>query len=112
MPLGTNFPALLAKDNVSIQYVGNDRLANRQKTNFALRVGFSYQASPNTVVRSSFGIFYGGLMSEGNTNLGANLPFFKQAQFIPASCVTNSCPSLFAQGISLEQGFGSRTPPA
>jgi hypothetical protein len=43
-------------------------------------------------------------MSEGNTNLGANFPYSNQAQFIPASCVTNSCPSLYAQGISLEQG--------
>ena len=103
-PLGTNFPTLLAKDNVSIQYVDNDRLANGQKTNFAPRIGFAYQAAPNTVIRSGFGIFYGGLMSEGNTNLGANFPFSNQAQFIPASCLTNDCPSLFAQGISLEQG--------
>ena len=104
VPLGSNFPALLAKDNVSIQYVDNDRLAEGQKTNFAPRIGFAYQPLPNTVVRSGFGIFYGGLMSEGNTNLGANFPFSNQAQFIPASCVTGSCPSLFVQGISLEQG--------
>jgi hypothetical protein len=43
-------------------------------------------------------------MSEGNTNLGANFPFSNEAQFIPASCVINNCSSLFAQGISLEQG--------
>ena len=102
--LGSNFPAILSKDNVTIQYVGNDRLANGQKTNFAPRVGFAYQPVQNTVIRSGFGIFYGGLMSEGNTNLGANFPYSNQAQFIPASCVTDSCPSLFVQGISLEQG--------
>jgi hypothetical protein len=104
VPLGPNFPALLAKDNVSIRYVDNDRLADGQKTDFAPRIGFAYQPAQNTVVRSGFGIFYGGLMSEGNTNLGANFPFSNQAQFIPASCVTDSCPSLFAQSISLEQG--------
>jgi hypothetical protein len=102
--LGTNFPALLAKDNVQIQYVSNDRLANGQSTNFAPRVGFAYQATQKTVVRSGFGIFYGGLMSEGNTNLGANFPYSNQAQFIPASCVVGSCPSLYAQDINLEQG--------
>jgi hypothetical protein len=102
--LGSNFPALLAKDNVSIQYVDNDRLAEGQKTNFAPRVGLAFQPAKDTVVRSGFGIFYGGLMSEGNTNLGANFPFSNQAQFIPPSCLVNDCPSLYAQGVSLEQG--------
>jgi Carboxypeptidase regulatory-like domain len=102
--LGTIFPALLAKDNVAIQFIDNERLAEGQKSNFAPRVGFAFQTAKNTVVRSGFGIFYGGLMSEGNTNLGANFPYSNEAQFIPASCVTSSCPSLHAQGISLEQG--------
>jgi len=102
--LGAPFLSILAKDNVSVQYVDNDRLVNGQKTNFAPRVGFAYQAAKNTVVRSGFGIFYGGLMSEGNTNLGANFPFSNQASFITPSCLINNCPSLFAQGISLEQG--------
>ena len=102
--LGSNFPALLAKDNVAIQYVDNERLAEGQKTDFAPRVGFAFQAAKNTVVRSGFGIFYGGLMSEGNTNLGANFPFSNQAQFIPPSCLLDNCPSLYGQGISLEQG--------
>ena len=102
--LGAPFLSVLAKDNVTVQYVDNERLAETQKTNFAPRVGFAFQANKNTVVRSGFGIFYGGLMSEGNTNLGANFPFSNQAQFIPASCLTDNCPSLFAQGISLEQG--------
>lgn len=102
--LGSNFAALLAKDNVAIQYVNNERLAEGQKTNFAPRVGFAYQAANNTVVRSGFGIFYGGLMSQGNTNIGANFPFSNQAQFIPSSCLIDNCPSLYAQGINLEQG--------
>ena len=103
--LGSNFMDLLAKDNVSVQYTSNDRLANAQKTNFAPRVGFAWQTRPNTVVRSGFGIFYGGLMAEGNTNLGANFPFSNSANFYAASCVTGSCPSLATQGITLETGL-------
>ena len=102
--LGTPFLSILAKDNVSVQYIDNDRLVSAQKTNFAPRVGFAYRAGQNTVVRGGFGIFYGGLMSEGNTNLGANFPFSNEASFITPSCLQNNCPSLFAQGISLEQG--------
>ncbi len=102
--LGTPFLSILAKDNVSVQYVNNDRLVTAQKTNFAPRVGFAYQAAKNTVIRSGFGIFYGGLMVEGNTNLGANFPFSNQASFITPSCLVDNCPSLFAQGISLEAG--------
>ncbi len=102
--LGQTFLNVLAKDNVSVQYVDNERLANGQKTNFAPRVGFAFQATNNTVVRGGFGIFYGGLMSQGNTNLGANFPFSNQAQFIPPSCVQGNCPSVAAQGVTLEQG--------
>jgi hypothetical protein len=102
--LGTPFLSVLAKDNVTVQYVDNERLVTGQKTNFAPRVGFAFQATKNTVIRSGFGIFYGGLMAEGNTNLGANFPFSNEASFIPPGCSVNNCPSLFAQGISLEAG--------
>lgn len=102
--LGAPFLSILAKDNVTVQYVDNERLVTGQKTNFAPRVGFAFQAAKNTVVRSGFGIFYGGLMSEGNTNLGANFPFSNEASFNPTSCLINNCPSVFAQGISLEEG--------
>jgi hypothetical protein len=70
--LGALFLNTLAKDNVTVQYIGDDRLATSQKTNFAPRIGFAYQAKPNTVLRGGFGIFYGGLQSQGSTNLGAN----------------------------------------
>ncbi len=105
VPLGATFLSVLAKDNVTLQYTGNERLANGQKTNFAPRVGFAYQALPTTVVRGGFGIFYGGLMAEGNTNLGANFPFSNSANFIVPTCSTNNCPSVAAQGITLENGL-------
>jgi len=103
--LGAPFLDVLAKDNVSVQYVDNDRLVTVQKTNFAPRIGFAYSARPNTVVRGGFGIFYGGLQSEGNGNLGANFPYYNQASFYPSTCVTDNCPSLAAQGITLQAGL-------
>ena len=103
--LGPLFLSTLAKDNVTVQYVSNERLATSQKTNFAPRVGFAYQARPNTVFRGGFGIFYGGLMAQGNTNLGSNFPFFNQANFTPPNCLQNNCPSLASQGITLETGL-------
>lgn len=103
--LGAPFLNALAKDNVTVQFVNNDRLATSQTTNFAPRIGFAYSASPNTVVRSGFGIFYGGLQSEGNGNLGANFPYSNQASFFAPTCVPGNCPSLASQGVSLQAGL-------
>lgn len=105
LDLGSPFLSLLAKDNVTVQFVSNDRLVTAQKTNFAPRVGFSWRALPRTVFRGGFGIFYGGLQSEGNGNLGANFPYSNQAQFFGPSCSTENCPSLAAQGITLANGL-------
>jgi len=107
--LGALFLNTLAKDNVTVQYIGNDRLATSQKTNFAPRIGFAYQAKPNTVLRGGFGIFYGGLQSQGNTNLGANFPFSNSASIPALNCLPGNCPSLASQGISLETGLVSQT---
>ena len=102
--LGAPFLAALAKDNVSVQFVGNNRLADNQKFNFAPRLGFAYQITPRTVVRGGFGIFYGGLQSQGNTNLGDNFPFSLSANLPAPSCTSASCPS---NGITLENGLAS-----
>ncbi len=103
--LGAPFLNALAKDNVTVQFVSNDRLVTSQKTDFAPRVGIAYTPRPNTVVRAGFGTFYGGLQSEGNGNLGANFPWSNQASFYPTTCVMGNCPSLAAQGISLQAGL-------
>jgi hypothetical protein len=107
--LGSLFLNTLAKDNVTVQYVSNERLATSQKTNFSPRIGFAYQAHPNTVFRGGFGIFYGGLMSQGNTNLGSNFPFSNSANIPALDCFAGNCPSLASQGISLETGLLSQT---
>jgi hypothetical protein len=104
--LGASFLGTLAKDNVSVQYTDNESLANAQKTNFAPRIGFAYQSDPKTVFRGGFGIFYGGLMAQGNTNLGANFPFSNSANFYAPTCAAGSCPSLAgSKGITLETGL-------
>ena len=103
--LGAPFLDALAKDNVSIQFVSNNRLATTQKTDFSPRVGIAYSARPDTVFRTGFGIFYGGLQSEGNGNLGANFPWSNQAAFYSPTCVPGNCPSLASQGITLQTGL-------
>jgi len=103
--LGAPFLDALAKDNVTVQFVDNDRLVTAQKTNFAPRIGFAYSPHDNTVVRAGFGIFYGGLQSNGNGNLGANFPYSNQANFYAPTCVMDNCPSIAAQGVSLKAGL-------
>ena len=103
--LGSPFLNALAKDNVTVQFVNNDRLVTAQKTNFAPRIGFAYSPRDNTVVRAGFGVFYGGLQANGNGNLGANFPWSNTAGFSAPTCVQDNCQSLAAQGISLQAGL-------
>jgi hypothetical protein len=103
--LGAPFLTALAKDNVAVQFVSNDRLATSQKTDIAPRVGIAWTPRRDTVVRAGFGTFYGGLQSNGNGNLGANFPWSNQASFYAPTCVTGNCPSLAAQGVSLQAGL-------
>jgi hypothetical protein len=107
--LGTPFLATLAKDNITLKYVNNERLASGQSLDFAPRIGFAFQAHPNTVVRGGFGIFYGGLQSQGNTNLGTNFPWSNSAYLYPPSCLTGDCPSLASEDVSLETGLVAKT---
>jgi hypothetical protein len=100
--LGSIFPAVLAQNHVAIQYVNNERLVSSQKTNFAPRIGFAYQPDNKTAVHGGYGIFYGGLQSEGNTNLGSNFPFSLQASIPQPNCSLGGCPST---GVTLEDGL-------
>jgi hypothetical protein len=102
--LGSVYPGILAKDGIGIQYVDNERLTSAQLTNFAPRVGVAYQMDPLTVVRAGYGIFYGGLESNGGTNIGDNFPFRGQININPKSCSLGDCPS---NGITLESGLAA-----
>lgn len=107
--LGAPFLAALAKDNVTVQYDNNERLANAQDWNFAPRIGISFQADPKTVFRAGAGIFYGGLQSQGNTNLGTNFPWANDVYLYAPNCATGNCPSLASEGINLENGLSAKT---
>lgn len=111
-----NFLATLAKNNVALEYVNNARLVSTQYTNFAPRVGVAYTLDPKTVIRAGFGIFYGGLQSNGNGNLGANYPFSLTANYsVPStsSCnVVGTCPTLQSTNpayFTLESGLPALT---
>jgi outer membrane receptor protein involved in Fe transport len=107
--LGAPFLATLAEDNITLQYIDNDRLASGQNLNFAPRVGVSFQADPKTVFRTGFGLFYGGLQSQGNTNLGTNFPWANDVYLYAPTCAFGSCPSLSSEGITLENGLTAKT---
>ena len=107
--LGSLFLATLAKDNISLQYNSNQRLANGQDLNFAPRIGFAYQPKLKTVVRGGFGLFYGGLQSEGNTNLGTNFPWSNSANLYSPSCAVGQLPLAYSEGVTLETGLIART---
>jgi len=104
VPLGSVYLGILAKDGIGVQYIDNERLASGQLTNFAPRVGVAYQLDPLTVIRAGYGIFYGGLESNGGTNIGDNFPFRGQININPKSCSLGNCPS---NGITLESGLAS-----
>lgn len=106
IPLSSGFLSNLAKDNITLQYVSNQRLINSQFTNFAPRVGIAYTIGQHTVVRSGFGIFYGGLESVGGgPNFGFSYPFQYTNNYVAPNCVLNDCPST---GFTLEHGFSAQ----
>ncbi len=104
------FTGLLAQDHISLVYNPNPRLSEAQKTNFAPRFGLAFQPDSKTVVRVGFGIFYGAIQSAGsNGNIGENYPFVVHAALVTPSCKAfNPCPSLGAQGATLEQGLSQQ----
>jgi hypothetical protein len=106
--LAPAFTALLAANNIALQYVSNERLVNGQKANFAPRIGFAYTVTPTTVIRGGFGIFYGGFESFGSANLGNSYPFVVSAAVSAPSCTALSCPSISSLGVTLEKGMGTQ----
>jgi len=76
--LSPSFLALTAQDGIKIVPVNNTTsgLSNVQKTNFAPRVGFAYQATHKLVMRGGYGIFYNAFENQGyGPNIGENYPF-------------------------------------
>jgi hypothetical protein len=68
---------------VQVSATGSPSLVNVDKNNFAPRIGLAYQLTQKTVVRSGYGIFYGGQENGpySNPSPGFNPPFFVSQSF-------------------------------
>ncbi len=75
--LSPDYVAQLADDNIALKIGGYGLgLGRSQKTNFAPRIGFAYQATPKLVARGGFGLFYNAFENQGyGPNDGENYPF-------------------------------------
>ena len=101
------FLQLLQQNNIQLQYTDNHFLVQPQKTNFAPRFGFAYRVTDKLVLRSGYGIFFGGLESTGYfPNLGENYPFEFDSNFssttLHGACTPANCQN---NGLTLENGF-------
>jgi Carboxypeptidase regulatory-like domain/TonB dependent receptor/TonB-dependent Receptor Plug Domain len=113
--LSPSFTSLLAQDGIALAITNRygKGLGTSQKTNFAPRFGFAYQANPRLVFRGGFGMFYNGFENRGfSPNLGENYPFQFNFQFAPPSdaspIIYSGCTSPAATPIgsaTLETGF-------
>ncbi|MEP6643324.1 MAG: TonB-dependent receptor [Acidobacteriaceae bacterium] len=68
---------------VQISRTGSAGLINKDLNNFAPRIGLAYQLESHTVLRSGYGIFYGGQENGpySNPSPGFNPPFFVTQSF-------------------------------
>ncbi len=82
--LGSAFIQTLQKDGIALIYAKpRDVEGYPRMDNFGPRIGFAYQLTPKLVVRSGYGIFFGGLAySSGLDHLGTNnYPFLFNFSF-------------------------------
>jgi hypothetical protein len=82
---------------VNISATGSRGLINSDLNNFAPRIGLAWQFAPKTVLRTGYGIFYGGQENGpySNPSPGFNPPFFTNQSFIsPCSAPSANPPTL------------------
>jgi hypothetical protein len=81
---------------VAISRTGSQSLVNVDKNNFAPRIGLAYQIDPKTVVRSGYGIFYGGQENGpySNPSPGFNPPYFVSQSFTSPCSAPAANPSV------------------
>ncbi len=76
--LSNTFQQYLQNSGIKLTYSDKygSGLGIAQRTNFAPRIGYAYQASRKLVLRGGFGMFYGSFENRGGyPNLGYNYPF-------------------------------------
>ncbi|HEU5334869.1 MAG TPA: TonB-dependent receptor, partial [Terriglobales bacterium] len=101
VPKGQNMqltPTLASQ--IRLSPTGSSGLVPVDTNNFAPRIGFAYQLTPNTVVRGGYGIFYGGQENGpySNPSPGFNPPFFVTQSFNGPCGAASANPALFAAG--------------
>jgi Carboxypeptidase regulatory-like domain len=83
------FLNLLAANNIVFTPVDSNKMIVAQKTDFAPRIGFAYQAASRVVFRGGFGLFY-----QGNENHGLsvsnyiNFPFQVSSSYTAGNAVS------------------------
>jgi hypothetical protein len=89
-----SFLSALANDGIRFAPSTSLALGTVQKTNFAPRFGLAYQVTPKLVLRTGFGLFYGGYQEEGQgTYLGGNFPFQYNLSYVALSNVQPITPN-------------------
>ncbi len=80
LPLPPNFAAAFPNVKVSRGQVSK-YLIPWDKLDFGPRLGIAYQATPKTVIRAGYGVFYGGEENQGGSpNRGEGIPFNETVQ--------------------------------
>ena len=87
---------------LTMQRNGSRGLIRPDLNNFAPRIGLAYQLSDKLVVRSGYGIFYGGQENGpfSNPSPGFNPPFFSSQVFTPPCSAASANPSQLDCSIS------------
>ncbi len=90
---------LLVSEGLQLQSNGSPGLIKPDLNNFAPRIGLAYQLANKLVLRSGYGIFYGGQENGpfSNPSPGFNPPFFTAENFSPSVCSLASANSTLGQ---------------
>jgi hypothetical protein len=108
LTLSPNLVALLAAENVQVEYTPNRRLSSYPKANWSPRFGVSYQIDDKTVARLGAGIFMGGFEPGGGVGLTQGTPYVTSATLptLPSCANGAYCASQQSVNNTLEGGLG------
>jgi hypothetical protein len=97
---------------LSIQQTGSRGLISPDINNFAPRIGLAYQLSNKLVLRSGYGIFYGGQESGpfSNPSPGFNPPFMASEAFNAPCSVASANPASGQEDCSISSANNSNLP--
>jgi len=109
--LSAGFVPLLTKDGIGLSYINGSSIFTTPLTNFAPRVGLSYQFTPKIVARAAYGMFYGGFENLGGApDPGYDYPFTANLGFFAPN--GNILPLTYPnkQYATLENGLTAANP--